>query len=43
MIDSVNKVYNVNVFPNPYLEFDLEYETFTAKDRILVRYDNQIL
>jgi outer membrane lipoprotein SlyB len=24
-------------------EFDLEYETFTAKDRILVKYDNQIL
>lgn len=23
--------------------FDLEYETFTAKDRILVKYDNQIL
>ncbi|MEA2019410.1 MAG: glycine zipper 2TM domain-containing protein [Campylobacterota bacterium] len=28
---------------NSFGEFDLEYETFTAKDRILVRYDNQIL
>lgn len=28
---------------NSYGEFDLEYETFTAKDRIVVRYDNQTL